>query len=67
VLEQAPTWSTLRTIGQSRVLSLTILVPFVGYLILFNEHVLSLLTLWPELFGGADAIVGRLYFIYFGL
>ena len=69
-----PAWSSLRTLGQSRLLSLTVLFPFVGWLILFNQQVVSILTLIPELFGSSTqettALGGtlvRLYFTYFGL
>jgi hypothetical protein len=73
-------WSAIRRIGQSRLLGLTILVPFLGSLLLFNQHVVDVLTLSPELikrwFGGTeeqvsatarDITLNRLYFIYFGL
>ncbi len=42
-------WSSIRRIGQSRLLSLTIVVPFLGSLLLFNQHVVELLTLSPDL------------------
>jgi hypothetical protein len=73
-------WSAIRRIGQSRLLALTIVVPFLGSLLLFNQHVVELLTLSPELVrrwmgipanGVDDAArqltLARLYYVYFGL
>lgn len=71
-------WSAIRRIGQSRLLALTIVVPFLGSLLLFNQHVVELLTLSPELVrrwmnhtasGAEDAArqitLSRLYYVYF--
>jgi hypothetical protein len=73
-------WSAMRRIGHSRLLSLTIIVPFLGSLLLFNQHVVELLTLSPDLIrrwmnipstGAEDAArqitLSRLYYVYFGL
>jgi hypothetical protein len=72
-------WSAIRRIGQSRLLSLTIVVPFLGWLLLFNQHVVEMLTLSPELVrrwmklpNASDEIahqltLPRLYYVYFGL
>lgn len=73
-------WSTIRRIGQSRILALTIIVPFLGSLLLFNQYVVDLLTISPNLvqrwFHIADAnpsetaqriTFARLYYVYFGL
>jgi hypothetical protein len=75
-----PDWSGLRTLGQSRILALTALVPFLGTLILFNEQIVSLLLLSPELVShwlglpdqGTSAAsrtfsINRLVITYFGL
>ena len=73
-----PTWSTLRTLGQSQVLKLTVLAPFLGTLILFNENIVSMLTLSPAIVGqwfGVEATpaaakaftLTRLQLTYFGL
>ncbi len=67
ILTRTPKWSTLRTVGRSKALSMTIIIPFIGYIILFNNHIIAVLQLWPPMFGGPDAILSRLYFIYFGL
>lgn len=73
-------WSTIRRIGQSRLLALTIVVPFLGSLLLFNQSVVDILTLSPDvvrrwlhlpaddLKTAAHALtLSRLYFVYFGL
>jgi hypothetical protein len=73
-------WSAIRRIGQSRLLGLTIVVPFLGSLMLFNQSVVDVLTLSPELVRRwlqlsasetADAArkltLSRLYYVYFGL
>ncbi|MET4384635.1 hypothetical protein ABIB73_000370 [Bradyrhizobium sp. F1.4.3] len=75
-------WSAIRRIGQSRLLSLTIVVPFLGSVILFNQAVVDVLTLSPDLVrrwlhldGQAEQVravahsltLSRLYYVYFGL
>lgn len=73
-------WSAIRRIGQSRLLALTIVVPFLGSLLMFNQAVVDVLTLSPELVrrwfhltveNSADAArkltLARLYYVYFGL
>jgi hypothetical protein len=69
-----------RTLGQSRLLALTALVPFLGTLILFNQQLVDLLLLSPTLVGrwvgqgdhsAIDAsrafTLNRLQVTYFGL
>lgn len=77
-ISQIP-WSAIRRIGQSRLLALTIVVPFLGSLLLFNQYVVSFLTFSPALVKhwstgtfDTDAVAKaltfyRLYFTYFGL
>ncbi|SFH82288.1 hypothetical protein [Bradyrhizobium sp. cf659] len=76
-------WSAIRRIGQSRLLAFTVIVPFLGSTILFNQTVVEALSLSPELVrrwlhlnqdGGEqlnDAAhvltLSRLYYTYFGL
>ena|SRR5215813_11938411 len=73
-------WSAIRRIGQSRLLALTIVVPFIGSLLLFNQHVIELLTFSPELVRrwlkvpaeasndiARQITLTRLYYVYFGL
>lgn len=43
-------WSTLRSVGSSPVVRLSIAAPFVGYMIIFNSELQSLLTLVEPLF-----------------
>jgi hypothetical protein len=68
-----PKWAALRALGQSRIVSLTILAPFIGYIVLFNQNVVDFLKLSGEAIGGmspADAMLStlnRLRQIYIGL
>lgn len=75
-----PDWSSLRTLGQSRILGLTMLIPFLGTLIMFNQYVIDLLALSPdvlsrwlgpgvehELSASRVITVNRLVVTYFGL
>ena len=67
-------WESLARTGSSKLVSLTVLVPVFGYLIIFNQQVVSLFDLspyyipsinenWAWLIDGKD----RLYCFYFGL
>jgi len=73
-------WSAVRRIGQSRLIALTIIVPFLGSLLLFNQSVVDVLTLSPELVrrwlhlsvnesteAARRLTLTRLYYVYFGL
>lgn len=71
-------WSSIRRVGQSRLMAMTIVVPLVGSLLLFNQHLINLLTLSPAIIGkwfdgiGSDEAskmltFSRLYYLYFGL
>ncbi len=73
-----PTWSTLRTLGQSRLLKMTVIAPFIGTLIIFNDNLVSMLMLSPAIVGrwaGIEAspavakafTLSRLQLTYFGL
>jgi hypothetical protein len=69
-----PDWNRLSLIGTSKVISLTIFVPFIGYLILFNNELVNYFVLSSELVGTPDTTSGlgnetilRLYFLYYGL
>lgn len=65
-----PLWSRLRGTGNSLVVRLTILIPLVGYLIIFNSYVMHYLELTKELAGATPAgseVSPRLLLIYFGL
>jgi hypothetical protein len=63
-------WSRLRSIGNSSLAKSTIVVPLVGYLILFNEKFQDYLRISGELLGyerSEPSGLPRLLFIYFGL
>jgi hypothetical protein len=73
-------WSSIRRVGQSKLLSLTIVVPFLGSLLLFNQYVVDVLSLSPALVNklfprsgigmselAREVTLSRLYFLYFGL
>jgi hypothetical protein len=64
-----PWWSTLREIGNSSLVKMTILIPLAGYLIIFNQRVVELLTLSGELAGlrTPQELPTRLLLMYFGL
>ncbi|WP_417505423.1 hypothetical protein [Marinomonas gallaica] len=73
-----PAWEGIRKIGQSRVLSLTIFIPVIGYMIIFNEQLIHLFELSQELFrevsagnGANENVIStdtktRLFYFYFG-
>jgi len=80
VLKKATEWENLTKIGRSKVVSLTILVPIFGYLILFNQHLVQLFELSSQIIPsisenrsnaeGQSVISSktraRLYYFYFG-
>jgi hypothetical protein len=63
-------WSRLRPVGNSLVVKLTIIIPVIGYLIIFNDKLAGYANLISE-FGGNDrlglSVSPRLFQIYFGL
>ncbi len=66
-----PKWSAFNNISNSLAARSTILIPLIGYLIIFNEYVVKYLDLVVEL-GGSKAsdpvtISPRLLLVYFGL
>jgi hypothetical protein len=63
-----PLWVRLRFVSNSTAAKATILVPLIGYLILFNEKVVEFLNLTKDIgsHGGAEASY-RLILIYLGL
>lgn len=70
----AISWSALSSIGNSRLARLTIIMPFVGYLIVFNSTLSEYFsTILPADLGqDADGLLTflysrNLYFLYFGL
>jgi hypothetical protein len=61
-------WSNLRGISNSYAAKSTVLIPLIGYMILFNEHLVHLFDLARELEGGqaSGRISPRLFWLYFG-
>jgi hypothetical protein len=73
-----PSWGRLRVIGNSRLVRLTIIIPLLGYLIVFNSHVVSALQLATSYFSSdiehsllgnvnSEFLASRLRLLYFGL
>lgn len=63
------TWSRLRGVGKSSAAKVTILLPLVGYLIIFNKNVADFLHLASEFVGSTDAQFGiapKLMLVYIG-
>jgi hypothetical protein len=63
------TWSRLRGIGKSSAARVTVLLPLVGYLIIFNKSVADFLQLAVQLAGKADVHLGispKLMLVYVG-
>lgn len=74
-LSETIRWSLIANFGQSPAVRLTILVPFIGYLIIFNENLQSYIGLVfdkieyvsiPQSSSGVHATL-RFYNLYFGL
>ena len=71
---RVPQWSVLRSVGNSHVVRLTILVPLIGYMVIFNERLLPYIELSKTIFGTSNGLESplshgswRLLFAYFGL
>ena len=64
-----PRWHRLRALGNSTAAKLTILIPLVGYLVLFNDKVVTYLQLSERIFGqsATAASLNKLLAIYVGL
>lgn len=62
-------WTDLRTLSNSTAARATVLIPLVGYLIVFNENIAQYLALASELGGTGSAaqVSSRLLSIYLGL
>jgi hypothetical protein len=74
-LREKDRWTTLRSIGNSSLVKLTMLIPIVGWLIIFNDLVVHGLRVARSLFGPNDVAVDggsivvspRLLWLYVGL
>jgi hypothetical protein len=67
---EVPKWSAFGPISNSLAARATILIPLIGYLIIFNEYVIKYLNLVGELGGAHDptfSVSPRLLLVYFGL
>jgi hypothetical protein len=66
-----PPWRRLRGAGNSLAVRVTVLIPLVGYLIIFNSYIVKYLELAKEIGGGPPvdnvSVSSRLLLIYFGL
>lgn len=64
----APTWSALRAIGNSPAAKASILIPFLGYLILFNKWLVDALAYRCIDYPCKEQVLfPNLYYLYFGL
>lgn len=64
------TWKTLKIIGSSRIVGFTAIVPFLGYLLLFNENIIHYFFISPKVIESKTVLeesISRLYYLYFGL
>src|SRR5262245_24963766 len=57
-------WDELHALGSSRLVQLTVVLPVVGYLILFSATLRDHLTLYVDM--GSEPVFWRLYLLYFG-
>lgn len=65
-----PNWPRIKLLGQSPAVKLTMVIPFVGYILILNEYIVSFLASAFEITGVSEQGVinlSNLYFIYFGL
>src|SRR6185436_14747449 len=62
-------WQTLRGLGNSTAVKLTIFIPIIGYLVIFNETVVKYIDLSQRFLGQSSETYNewRLIFVYFGL
>jgi hypothetical protein len=70
--KRIPKWSTLRPVGKSFAVRLTVLIPLIGYFIIFNDAVVGKLKLIEEIAGidpsnYGQSVPPRLFQVYFGL
>ena len=67
-MSSLPTWSALRGIGNSLPARASVIVPFVGYLIIFNKHLVEKLAFrCIDLPCSEQTLFPKLYYLYFGL
>ena len=64
-LSEHSRWNNLRTIGNSSIAKASIIVPVLGYIILFHDKLIDYLNLHLSFCAGCS-VSWRLLFIYFG-
>lgn len=57
-------WDELHALGSSKLVQLTVVLPVIGYLILFSDSLRQHLALYVDM--GTEPILWRLYLLYFG-
>lgn len=63
-----PSWQALSRVGESSVSKLTVIIPVIGYLIIFNENIAQYLTIkFPSLVNSNPFEFSPIYYTYFGL
>jgi hypothetical protein len=72
ILDWIPTWEALRPIGRSRAARMTMVMPIIGFLIIFNKELEKAFYLSEKLIGipqeqSMSLTAYNLYFLYFGL
>jgi hypothetical protein len=66
-LDRQSTWSKLRLLGNSHIAQATLVVPLLGYFLLFNENIFEYLRLHVNFCAKpACAVSWRLQLLYFG-
>lgn len=64
-------WSALRVVGNSRLLQASMVVPVLGYLILFSDQFMGWISSSAlaavDMKGSGEHTLSRLYYLYFGL
>jgi hypothetical protein len=62
-----PRWNQIRDIGNSTIAKSSLAIPVIGYLLIFNEHVVDYLRIHSDFCRGSSCESSwRLYFFYFG-
>ena len=66
--QHVPKWSVLRAVGNSTPVKMTIIIPLIGYLVIFNEYLVAYLHLSREIEPAATSqLSNRLIILYLGL
>lgn len=57
-------WDSIRALGSNRLVQLTVVLPVIGYLILFSSSLRQYFVLFVD--PGTEPVFWRLYLLYFG-